>query len=148
MTRNIQRSLFAVLAATTFAAGSAIAARDPGTQSPTSPSNSTIQQSNPAATSSNGSASNATSTSNYQTASAAAGSNPSMTAQDKFSQLDVNTDGMIDKQEASASSALKAEFSRLDTNKDGKLSLDEFSAAKNLASTKVDKTTSGNKKGY
>ena len=134
MSRNIQRSLLAVLIATTFAAGSAMAARDPGTQSPTSPSHSTAQQSYPSSTAATSSKADTMSASN--------------TAQEKFSSLDINTDGMIDKQEASASKALTAEFSRLDKNKDGKLSMDEFSGAKNLAAIKVDNTTKKSTSGY
>ena len=138
MNRNIQRSFLAAMIAMTFAAGSAIAARDPGTQSPTSTS--TPPSSYQTATPPSSSAANSSA--------ATSASMASSTAQEKFSQLDVNTDGMIDKQEASASTALKAEFSRLDANKDGKLSLDEFSAAKNLATIKVDKPASSSKKGY
>ena len=141
MNRTIQRSLLAAVIAAAFTAGSAMAARDPGTQSPTSPSSTAAQQSYPSSTSSNSAATR----SDKQVAAASMGNN---TAQEKFSALDINTDGMIDKQEASASKALTSEFSRLDTNKDGKLSLDEFSAAKNLAAIKVDKTTKKSTSGY
>lgn len=138
MSRHIQRSILAALIATTFAAGSAMAARDPGTQSPTSPSNS-AQPAYPSTTPSSSAATRSTATT---------GMSANTTAQEKFASLDINTDGMIDKQEASASSALTAEFSRLDANKDGKLSLDEFSAAKNLASIKVDKAAKKSTGGY
>ena len=60
-------------------------------------------------------------------------------AKDKFNELDANSDGMIDRQEARASTALTAEFDRLDVNKDGQLSVTELGAAKNLAAIKVDK---------
>src|SRR5215510_9963970 len=102
MNRNIQRSFLAAMIAMAFAAGSAVAARDPGTQSPTSPpANPPSSYQTPAPPSS--SANRSAMTSETNTASTSL-------AQEKFSQLDINTDGTIDKQEASASTALKAEF--------------------------------------
>ena len=143
MNLKMSRSLLAGMAAMAFAAGAAAVApeRDPGQQSPNYPSNSPSQQASDAATRSN----------MQDTAGAISNDSKGMTgtslAQEKFSALDVNTDGVIDKQEASASKTLAAEFDKLDTNKDGKLSLTELSAAKNLASIKVDNTKK-NTKGY
>ena len=122
MNRNIQRSLLAIMIAMAFAAGPAMAERDPGQQSPAT------TQNRPAGSS----YMSGTRTADTSTSSA------NQTAQEKFAALDVNSDGMIDQQEANASKVLSAEFKKLDTNNDGKLSLTEFSAAKNLASIKVD----------
>jgi len=127
MNRNVQRSLLAIMIAMAFAAGPAMAERDPGQQSPA-----TTQK--PAGNS-------------YMAGTRTADSSMSanQTAQEKFTALDLNSDGMIDQQEANASKVLSAEFKKLDTNKDGKLSLAEFSAAKDLASIKVDNVS---KSGY
>jgi hypothetical protein len=47
-----------------------------------------------------------------------------------YSKLDVNGDGKISKDEASADATLSAKFSELDTDKNGALSSTELSAAK------------------
>jgi len=154
MKRTIQHSLLAGLVAMTFAAGAAMAAapeRDPGQQSPTTTANSPAQQSNPAATPSNAPAGNAANS--YETGTRAADGNgmaATTMAQEKFLALDANGDGVIDRQEASASKALSAEFKKLDTDNDGKLSPSEFGAAKNLASIKIDSVgmPKKNTKGY
>jgi hypothetical protein len=56
--------------------------------------------------------------------------------QSKFDSLDINHDGYIDLQEASADSKLSKQFSKLDANKDNKLSVTEFANAKGLAMNK------------
>ena len=120
---NVQRTLFAAIAAVAFGAGSALAAapeKDPGQKDANASQDVPMQQST---------AQTATSASAYE----------------KFDAIDANRDGSIDKQEADASKALSAEFAKLDTNKDGKLSMTEFNNAKDLAAIKVDKNKA---KGY
>jgi len=123
---NVQRTLFAAIAAVAFGAGSALAAapeKDPGQKDANASQDVPMQQSTP---------------STAQTATSAS-------AYEKFDAIDANRDGSIDKQEADASKALSAEFAKLDTNKDGKLSMTEFNNAKDLAAIKVDKNKA---KGY
>ncbi|HEY2396029.1 MAG TPA: EF-hand domain-containing protein, partial [Rudaea sp.] len=59
-------------------------------------------------------------------------------AHDKFSVLDANGDGFVDRQEASASVMLKPMFAKFDADKDGKLSLVEFAAINDLAAIQKD----------
>jgi hypothetical protein len=120
MTNNIQRTLLAAMAATAFAAGTAMAAapeKDPGQQQPTSAQPTQSMD---------------------QTAPATSDTSTSAAAYEKFDALDADHDGSIDKQEANASKVLSAQFAKLDTNKDGKLSITEFNNAQNMASIKID----------
>jgi hypothetical protein len=60
-------------------------------------------------------------------------------AEQSFSALDRDHDGLLDRDEASRSTVLGAQFATLDSNADGHLSMAEFSAASNLASIRLDR---------
>lgn len=55
---------------------------------------------------------------------------------DKFTLLDANKDGFIEREEATVSNILQARFDKYDTNHDGKLSVLEFAAINDLAAIK------------
>jgi hypothetical protein len=147
MYRSIPLSLLAGIVAMACASGSFAQSpqRDPGQDSVNAPSQPAQTANSPRSTGSTEATRNGLKDTAGAITGDAEGRAGTSLAKDKFNELDANSDGMIDRQEASASSALAAEFDRLDVNKDGRLSLSELSAAKNLAAIKVNKSN-GKKK--
>jgi hypothetical protein len=126
MNTTIQRTLLSAMMAIAFTSAMATAPeKDPGQQEPAS------AQSNPSAQQPNN-------PSMQQSMPSAMTAPVSAEAQQKFDELDVNHDGIIDQQEANASKELSAQFSKLDANNDGKLSVTEFNKAQNMAMIKID----------